>query len=367
MACAGMSSCWCACLGTGHIILVHVLVRQMRSDGLLRFMGMEDVYFDHCSIIMKRSRNASALKSPNPLQSLVGDDSSDDDNSAPQSRLPTASTPSASLNASNRTPSASPGRSAPDMNGQCVASPVPSASPGGNRASFLQKFSPSRAVCNMDLCRALPGTKVSICGVVTAVFPAATNPDRRYIQIADATGSVGITVWNDNVSRFTRDSIGQVVVANRIVCGSHHGKKVLTMTRESSLDFPSDHPLKQWWSGLLSVPPPSLAAIQDTVDNTIVNVSGVLGMTTEEVKMVGGTEKVLTTLHLGDPSGELLVKSWNHKAADFSRYLETPVLVQRVRVSSFAGQKSAEFLDNSGSVVVTEFPGKEVLSRYWID
>jgi hypothetical protein len=307
----------------------------------------------------KRDRTGSTLKSPNPIQHLsdVEDDADHDVDStnvdAGAAVVPSA-TSASNIGVANdavlRTPPATPERNA---------------SSGANRAAFMQKFSPSRAVCNLDLNRAPPGTKVSICGVVIAVFPASTNPDRRYVQIADPTGSVGITVWNDNVSRFSRETIGQIMVANRVVSGSHQGKKVLTMTRETTIEFPTNHTLQQWWSGLLTVPPPSLAAIQDLTDNTIVNVAGVLGMVTEETKMVGSVQKILTSLHMGDPTGELVVKSWNHKAVDFLKYDEMPVLIQRVRVSSFAGQKAAELLDNEGSLVITDFPNKNALIQYW--
>jgi hypothetical protein len=309
----------------------------------------------------KRDRNGSTLKSPNPTQQLSDVEDADDGelaSSHAEERVAVVTSVTSTIKHNVSISSDEAIRTPP-------ATPERQASTGGNRAAFMQKFSPTRAVCNMDLCRAPPGTKVSICGVVIAVFPASTNPDRRYVQIADATGSVGMTVWNDNVSRFSRDSIGQIIVANKVLSGSHHGKKVLTMTRETTIEFPSVHTLQQWWSSLLTVPPPYLAAIQDLTDNTIVNVAGVLGLITEEVKIVGGVQKILTSLHLGDSSGELVVKSWNHKAADFAMYEESPVLIQRVRVSSFGGQKTAEFLDNEGSVVVKDFPGKFALIKYW--
>ena len=53
-----------------------------------------------------------------------------------------------------------------------------------------------------------------------AVHPATTNPDRRYIMVADATGGVGITVWNANVNKFGFDSIGKVVQLGKVVLGS---------------------------------------------------------------------------------------------------------------------------------------------------
>ena len=309
----------------------------------------------------KRERNGSTLKSPNPTQQLS------DAEEAAERELESAPDVAVDAVVAAETPTTNHDAVLP----QDAALITPPATPerhvasGGNRAAFMQKFSPSRAVCNMDLCRSPPGTKVSICGVVVAVFPASTNPDRRYVQIADSTGSVGITVWNDNVSRFSRDTIGKVMVANRIVSGSHHGKKVLTMTRETTIEFPSVHTLQQWWSSLLTIPPSSLAAIQDMTENTIVNVAGVVGMITEEIKMVGNVQKILTSLHLGDSSGELVVKSWNHRSVDFAMFEEMPVLIQRVRVSSFAGQKTAELLDNEGSVIVKEFPGKLALIKYW--
>jgi hypothetical protein len=187
------------------------------------------------------------------------------------------------------------------------------------------------------------------------------------VQLADESGSVGITVWNDNVSRFSRQSVGQVVQFGKIVLGAHHGKKNLTMTRDSQVEFPDVHPLQQWWINLLPAPPVTLLHFQLATENSIVNVAGILGMITEEVKIVHNVAKTLVTLLLADPSGELHVKTWNHVAADFHVYSETPVLIQRVRVTSFNGVKFGELLDNGGSVFVTEFKGKKVLSDYWVN
>lgn len=250
---------------------------------------------------------------------------------------------------------------------QAVVSVQSPSSPGNNRAAFLQKFTPSRVLCNVELCRSPPGSKIHLTAIVIAVFPATTNPDRRYVQLADESGSVGITVWNDNVSRFSRQSVGQVVQFGKIVLGAHHSKKNLTMTRDSQVEFPDVHPLQQWWINLLPAPPVTLLHFQLATENSIVNVAGILGMITEEVKIVHNVAKTLVTLLLADPSGELHVKTWNHVAADFHVYSETPVLIQRVRVTSFNGVKFGELLDNGGSVFVTEFKGKKVLSDYWVN
>lgn len=240
-------------------------------------------------------------------------------------------------------------------------------SPGNNRALFMSKHTQSRIMCNMDLCRSAPGSKVALSAVVIAVFDANSNPDRRYIQLADATGSVGITVWNANVGRFSRQSVGKVVKCGKLVVGSHQGKKVLTMTRESTLEFEDEHPLRDWWCELARLQPVRLSSICDIADNSIINVAAIVGMIVAEHKMVGTVQKTLTTLHLADPTGQFDVKTWNHSPDDFLVFSEKPVLFRRIRVTSFSGTKMGELLDNGGSIIESEFAGKEALRKYWAE
>jgi hypothetical protein len=314
------------------------------------------------------------LQSPNPIRDHLQD--SDDDISGasvnPSVGNPQASESSASQDAQHAAVADAPAPQTPSPShiaAQCAAEIKLPVSPGRNRAAFMAQHSPSRLTCNLDLSRCPIGTKVTVTAVVIAAFPAATNPDRRYIQLADCTGSVGITVWNDNVARFNRDSIGRVVVCSKVVLGNHQGKKVLTMTRESVLEFVTDdsNPLLLWWKSIASVPPKRLVDVADVDDNSIVNVSGILGLVSSEQKNVGSTMKTLTTLHLSDPSGQFNIRSWNHAADQFVNYVEKPVLIQRVRVSSFAGIKVGELLDNDGSQIVTDFAGSKKLAQYWVD
>ncbi len=245
---------------------------------------------------------------------------------------------------------------------------APPSSPGTNRATFISQNTPSRIVCNMAICRSPPGTKVSLSAIVITVYDAHSNPDRRYVQLADGTGSVGITIWNANVARFSRASIGKVVKCGKVVVGSHQGKKVLTMTRESTIEFVSDeHPLTIWWNDLALLPSVRLSSICDIADNSIINVDGIVGMIVCESKMVGTVQKTLTTLHLADPSGQFDIKSWNHAADQFLSLADKPVSIRRIRVTSFAGNKMGELLDNGGSTFVTEFPGKAALLQYWAE
>jgi hypothetical protein len=253
-----------------------------------------------------------------------------------------------------------------------LVSPLPSvppspSSPGSNRAAFMSRHVPSRVMCNMDLCRSPPGSKVALSAIVIAVFDASTNPDRRYVQVADASGSVGITVWNTNVGKLTRASIGRVIKLGKVVIGSHQGKKVLTMTRESTLEFDDDHPLLQWWKQLAHEAPVSLANVIEVADNSIINLAGIVGMIVAEQKLVGTKMKDLITMHLVDPTGQLDLRTWNHSPHHFDTYTELPVLFRRVRVTSFAGMKIGELLDNDGTVMDTEFKGSEILKKYWAD
>jgi hypothetical protein len=81
--------------------------------------------------------------------------------------------------------------------------------------------------------------------------------------------------------------------------------------------------------------------------------------------MVNGVEKYLTCIHLVDSSGRLDIRSWNHCIHDFRQYTDRPVMIKRVRVTSFAGTKLCEILDGSGSLIETEFPGKVALAKFW--
>jgi hypothetical protein len=47
--------------------------------------------------------------------------------------------------------------------------------------------------------------------------------------------------------------------------------------------------------------------------------------------------------------------------------VEKPVLLQRIRITSFAGQKIGELLDGGGTIVVTKFAGAAELAQFWVD
>lgn len=240
-------------------------------------------------------------------------------------------------------------------------------SPSSNRERFMKGFLPQRSCCNLDLVRSPPGTKFNLSAICIAVHPASENPARRYVQLADVTGTLGVTVWNDNVSKFSRDTIGRVITLSKAVMGNQNGKKLLTMNRDSSVSQIDDshHDVATWWQSLLTHYPTSCGAVHDIADNNIITVSGVLGLVGSEVKMVNGVQKTLVSLHLVDSSGKVDVRSWNHSAEAFSHLAERPVLIRRVRVTSFAGTKLCELLDGQGSIIETSFKGQSALEQFW--
>ena len=240
-------------------------------------------------------------------------------------------------------------------------------SPSSNRERFRQGFLPARTCCNLDLVRASAGSKFNLTAVCIAVFPASQNPDRRYIQLADDTGSVGVTLWNHNVQKFSNESVGRLVTLCKAVIGNHNGKKHLSMARDSSIEFTADirHPVAEWWQSCLKHPAKSCGSVHDIADNLLVTVSGVVGAVSSEVKIVNGQEKILVSLHLVDASGRLDIRTWNHSVDVFQSLVERPVLIRRVRVTSFASQKLCELLDGTGSIIETTFPGQDVLVKFW--
>ena len=240
-------------------------------------------------------------------------------------------------------------------------------SPVSNRERFMKGFLPARTCCNLDLIRASAGTKFNLAAICIAVFPKSSNPERRYIQLADVTGSVGVTLWNENVNSFSSDSVGRLVMLAKIVITNHNGKKALTMARDSSVQQVNDeaHTVSMWWNSLLIIPPLSCGSVHDVSDNSMVSVCGVLGHVSAETKMVQGVPKTLLTLHLVDSSGKLDVRSWNHSPDTFNHLANCPILIRRVRVTSFASIKLCELLDGSGSVVEKSFPGDAALRKFW--
>ncbi len=246
---------------------------------------------------------------------------------------------------------------------------TPPLSPAGNRARFMAGVQPSKVTCDLSNVAITPGLRFSFEAIITVVYPASPNLDRRYVELGDAQGSTGITVWNSYVNAITPDCVGRVVKFSRLAITVHNGKKSLSMSKESTMhvehkDYVSSQSI--WWNNLLSAPVCNALQFHDTTAS-IVNVSGILGLIQVEEKMVKGVPKNLLVLHLTDSSGRLEIRSWNHSDTEFLHYLEKPVQFQRVRVVLYAGQKTGELLGgDNGSVLTTDFDNLSLI-HYWAE
>ena len=245
-------------------------------------------------------------------------------------------------------------------------SPPPS-SPQTNRTRYLQGRQPARVCCNLDLMSAVAGARISISAICVAVFPASSNPDRRFIQLADPYGSTGITVWNSHVNKFGFGTVGKLVTAQKLVVSTHNAKRCLTMARDSGIEVDDDgtHAVVDWWKGLLQQPILNTLDAHSAPDNAMISISGIIGSVSEESKMVGGVSRVLTTINLVDPTGKFNIRTWNHIHNQFIGFIDRAVVIKRVRVTAFAGEKLAELLDGKGSEIHTAFPGDAALLEWW--
>jgi hypothetical protein len=106
----------------------------------------------------------------------------------------------------------------------------------------------------------------------------------------------------------------------------------------------------------------------DQKDNSVVNVSGILGSVSVEQKTVRSDARDLVTVKLVDRTGITTLRTWNHNCDLFLPLVDTPVMFQRVRVTSFANVKTGEMFDGSGTIIIRDnFVGAEDLKKYWIE
>ena len=248
---------------------------------------------------------------------------------------------------------------------------TPPMSPQSNRDKFIALSSPIKMNCALStLGMTNPNARFDFQAVVLVVYPACQNPARRHVSLVDASGATGITVWSNHVTMFDVSSVGQVVKFTNLTISTHNGKRSLAMARDSAIKFLVEPELsraieKKWWVGLLDSPPLSISNARDMNDDMIVSVSGILFMVHTETKKVRDELKDLVTVRLADSTGHMDVRTWNHDSEYFRSFLEKPVLVQRVRITSFAGTKVAEMLDGAGTTLSSNFAGSVDLAKFW--
>ena len=244
------------------------------------------------------------------------------------------------------------------------------ASPGGNRDRFLAQSQPLKVCCDLSTVGLHNSSmRFSFQAIVLIVYPASDKPERRHVQLIDSRGSTGLTVWGPHVAMFSPSSIGQVVKFTKLSIIMHNGIRGLTMSRDSNINFVSDVASateeSKWWMSLLHAAPLRIIDVHDVSDNSVINVAGILGSMSTETKKVKSKDRDLLCMCLTDRTGCVDVRSWTHSEVEFNLFRERPLLLQRVRVTSFGGTKILEMLDASGTVVVSVFSGADDLKQYW--
>jgi hypothetical protein len=170
---------------------------------------------------------------------------------------------------------------------------------------------------------------------------------------------------------FSPQSVGLVVKFSNLSVVTHNNKRGLSMNRDSAIRFLTDIEHRKseehlWWSSKLTVESKLISSARFEDDDSVVSVSGILFAIQIEVKRVRNEDKELLTLRLADATGHLDVRSWHSSDADFRRFIDKPVQLQRIRVTSFAGNKVAELLDgDNGTVISGVFAGATALSQFW--
>jgi hypothetical protein len=243
-------------------------------------------------------------------------------------------------------------------------------SPASNRDRFRASQMPSQVTCDLSSVAVDPGHRFTFQGIVLVVFPASANPVRRHVLVGDGRGVVGITVWNTHVNSFSTDSVGQLLAVTKVSVVIHNGTRGITLNKESTVQFNSlvDHFATVWWASIPLEPAVSAILFCDQKDNSVVNVSGIIGSVSSEQKIVRSDARDLVTIKVVDRTGIITLRTWNHSSDAFLPWVDSPVMFRRVRVTSFASFKAGELFDGSGTIIQgSPFPGSDDLQKFWAE
>ena len=250
--------------------------------------------------------------------------------------------------------------------------PVPAAHivPGNNRNRFMGNCQPLQVSCNLSsLGLHNNSMRFSFSAVVLIVYPRCKKPERRYLQLIDSRGTARLTVWGPHVDLFQESTVGQVVKFSKLSMIMFNGKRGLSLCRDSTIAFPSTLGVAteeaKWWAALLVKSPLRIIDVHDVDSDCVISVCGIIGTMTTELKRVRDETKELLCIRLTDRTGCVDMRSWSHSESDFSSLLERPVMLRRVRVTSFGGMRILELLEGAGTVVENDFDGAEGLLQFW--
>jgi len=316
------------------------------------------------------SRNVQATTVTVASDSILINDSASVDNDSAATACPpvhcATDVPPASPDARSRS---LPG--SPDVNAISSHSDFPS-SPGRNRQLFLASVSPQHMTCDLTAAIVGLGVKHNLVAIVIASFPIQNGPPaRRHIFLMDSHGVTGLTVWNADVHKFSKNVLGGVVTVTRASVSIYQGKKNLVLSKDSSVvvDTVTQCPMSEWWERLSARSPLPLPAAVIAADNTVINVFGVLAFVSNETKEVNGLVRCVTSVHLASQTARFQLRGWDLEQTTLDgieQLRDRVVQVRRVRVTCFAEQKIGEILDSTLGTLFSPYHDA-ALESHWAE
>jgi hypothetical protein len=233
-------------------------------------------------------------------------------------------------------------------------------------------ITPQRMTCDLTNAIVGFGVKHNLEAILIASFPVQKGPPaRRHIFLADSFAVTGVTVWNADVMKFSKEVLGGTVTITRASVSMYQGKKNLVLNKDSTIvvDTLSRSPVAHWWEELSTLPPLPLSAASIASDNRIINVFGVLAFITSEQKEVNGEVRTVTSVHLASQTAKLQLRGWDLSeatVASIEHLRDQVVQVRRIRMASFADSKIGEILDSPLGSSFQPFQDA-ALERFWVE
>ena len=248
--------------------------------------------------------------------------------------------------------------------------PVAPLSPGRNRQLFIASMTPQHMTCDLGDAVVGQGVKHNLIAIVIACFPIQNGPPaRRHIMVRDSHGCTGLTVWHADVHKFPKEILGGVITITRASVSMYQGKKNLVLSKESTvhMNTVSPSPMADWWASLARQPPLPLPSAVIAADNSVINVFGVLAFVSNEVKLVNGLTRRVTSVHMVSPTAKFQLRGWDLEDAtlqSFALLTDKIVNVSRVRISSFAEIRVGDFMESPLGTSVVPYHDAE-LQQFW--
>jgi len=253
-----------------------------------------------------------------------------------------------------------------------AAGGAPPSSPGRNRLLFLAAMTPQHMTCDLSNAVVGLGVKHNLESIIIAIFPVQNGPPaRRHVLVRDQHGTTGITVWHNDVHKFPKCVLGAVLHITRASMSLYQGKKNLVLNKDSTVvvNSTTPSPLATWWAGLAASCPLPLPAAITAAENSIINVFGVIGFTSQDHKEVNGVFRQVSSIYLVSQTAKLQLRGWDLEADTYAHILtlqDKVVKVLRIRITSYADTKIGEILDSPLGTSFHRFADAE-LERHWQD